>query len=216
MPRGSASAEVSWGGWRFGAVMRRARRLFQEAAAIATTINYSVMTREWQAHLALAILHQGDAAAAQKLLIESLRRNIDRENPLVLAQICTYLGEVALAQGELEAADDWLGQSLFHHPEAHPINVDEVERLALAARVAAARLDYDRAAVLLGQVEGHSRRFDLAAARWIHTCIDAAMAEVEAGMEPMQFAAGFAYGEGLAAQGRIDYVIVVVPALAAT
>ena len=43
----------------------RARKLFQEAAAIATTINYSAMTRAWQAHLALAVLHQGDAAEAR-------------------------------------------------------------------------------------------------------------------------------------------------------
>ena len=164
--------------WRGDAA--RARRLFQEAAAIAMTINYSAMTREWQAHLALAILHEGDTATAQKLLLESLRRNRERENPLVLAQICTYLGETALAQGEPDAAGDWLEQSLFFHPGARPINVDEVERLALAARVAAARRDYDRAAILLGQIQTHSRSFDAAAARWIHAGIDPVMAEVEA------------------------------------
>ncbi|MFN8466011.1 MAG: helix-turn-helix domain-containing protein [Caldilineaceae bacterium] len=195
--------------WRNDAV--RARKLFQEAAAIATTINYSAMTREWQAHLALAILHQGDAAAAQTLLLESLRRNRDRENPLVLAQICTYLGEVALAQGDPDAAGDWLEQSLFYLGGAHPINVDEVERLALAAQTASVRRNYDRAAILLGQVHAHSRRFDAAAAQWIHTRIDAATAEVQAGMGHAQFAAAFAYGQKLAAEGGIDYAAVALP-----
>ncbi len=76
-----------------------------------------------------------------------------------------------------------------------------MERLALAARVAAARHDYDRAAILLGQVKAHSRRFDAAAARWIRARMDAAMAEVEADMKPEQFAAGMAYGAGIGGCG---------------
>ena len=200
--------------WRGDAV--RARRLFQDAAAIATTINYSAMTREWQAHLALAILHQGDAATAQKLLLESLRRNRERENPLVLAQICTYLGEVALAQGEPDAAGDWLEQSLSYHGGVRPIYVDEVERLVLATQIAAVRRDYDRAAVLLGQVHAHSRRFDAMAAQWIHARIDAATADVQADMGRAQFAAAFAYGQKLAAEGRISYAAVLVHAPTAT
>lgn len=169
------------------------------------------MTREWQAHLALAILHQGDAVTAQKLLLESLRRSRDRENPLVLAQICTYLGEAALAQGEPDAAGDWLEQSLFYHGGARPINVDEVERLALAARVAAAQRDYDRAAILVGQVQAHSQRFDAAAAQWFDLQIAAAATKAKVDMKDERFAAAVAYGRELAAGGGINYAAVVVP-----
>ena len=186
----------------------RACKLFQEAAAIATTINYSAMTRAWQAHLALAVLHQGDAAAARRLLVESLRRSLERKNPLVLAQICTYLGEVALAQGELDEAGDWLEQSLFHHPAAHPINVDEVERLALAARVAVARCDYERATILLGQAQVFSRRFDTVTAGWVNSRIDAVLAAVQAALEVERFATVLADGQALVAEGRIDYAAV--------
>ena len=101
---------------------------------------------------------------------------------------------MALAQGELDEADDWLGQSLFHHPETQPVNVDEVERLALAAWVAVARHEYGRAAILLGQVQAHSRRFDTITAGWIQARVAAVATDLTGALGETKFTAALAYG----------------------
>ncbi len=190
----------------------RARKLLEEAVAIATTLNISAMQREWQALLAIATLYDGDAEEARRLLTESLRRCLDQKNPIVLAQICTCLAEVALAEGDLDQAEHCLEQSLFYYATPHAISIDEVERLAVAARVAAARQDYGHAAVLLGQVQGHSQRFDAVTARWVNTRMDAALAAVQAPLGAERFATALAYGRALAAEGRIDHTAAPIPA----
>ena len=105
---------------------------------------------ERRALLALTTLYGGDAEEARRLLNESLRHSLVQKNTILLAQVCTYLAETALWEGEFDRAAHWLAQSVGYYADPQRITMDEVMRLLIAARLATAQQHYPHAATLFG------------------------------------------------------------------
>ncbi len=177
--------------------MPRARALLQEAVTLARDFNYQEMLGNSQPFLALATLYSGDAPEARRLLGDSLRLWSDLGDKVFLARVCTYLAETALWEGELAEAGQWLAKSLAHHAEPRWIRIDQVERLFVAARLAAAQGDSVRAAMLFGSAEAVRSRIHYAPVGPAHRLADAALASVRAALEPARFAEAFTAGQRL-------------------
>jgi non-specific serine/threonine protein kinase len=175
----------------------QAHKLFQEAVAIATTLNYPAMQYEWQALLAVTSLYCGNATEARRLLTESLRRCLEQKNTILLARVCTYLAETALWEEEIDEAERWLAQSLAYQALPSSLTVFQVEQSFVAARLATAQQRYPRAATLFGLAEQFSSRLHYTYAGPMRAQIDAALAAVQAAMEPAGFAVAFAVGQQL-------------------
>lgn len=173
----------------------KAHQFFQEAVTIGMTINYTALQSEWQALLAITTLYGDDTAQARRLLNESLRRCLDQKNQFLLAQVCTYLAETALWEGEVDAAAHWLAQSLTYRAEPRAITIYEVERCWLAARLATAQQQYQRAAVLFGLAEQMHRQVHHAVGGPMRALADAALATAQAALGPIVFAEAFATGQ---------------------
>ncbi len=177
--------------------MPRAQALLQEAVTLARDFNYQEMLGNSQPFLALATLYSGDAPEARRLLGDSLRLWSDLGDKVFLARVCTYLAETALWEGELAEAGHWLAKSLAYHAEPHWIRIDQVERLFVAARLAAAQGDSVRAAMLFGSAEEVRSRISYAPVGPAHRLADAALASVRAALEPARFAEAFTAGQRL-------------------
>ena len=81
---------------------------------------------------------------------DSLRLCLKLKDKSFVARVCTYLAEIALWEGELNEAELWLARSLTYHADPLRIGIDQVQRIFVAARLAAAQERYARAATLFG------------------------------------------------------------------
>ena len=143
-------------------------------------------------------LYRGDVPAARLLLTESLSICIELKDRGLLARVCTDLAEISLWEGELDQAGYWLAQSLGYHADLQRITLYEVARLFVAARLATVQQKYSRAATIFGLADrAHSRLHD-AIAGPLRTLADAALAAVQAALDPTSFAEAFAAGQQLA------------------
>jgi ATP/maltotriose-dependent transcriptional regulator MalT len=140
-------------------------------------------------------LYSGDVVQARTILTDSLRLCTELKEPIFLARTLTFLAEVALWEGQTEEAADWLAQSLAY-PDP-PIIIYEVVRLFVAARVATAQGQYQRAAMLFGLAERANSQIHHAYAGLLRTQTDVALATVRATLEPAVFADAFATGQQL-------------------
>jgi predicted ATPase/DNA-binding SARP family transcriptional activator len=177
--------------------LTQAHKLFQQAVTFATTLNYTAMQSEWQALLAITTLFGGDASEARLLLTESLRRCLDQRNTILLAQICTCLAEVALWEGKVGEAEQWLAQSLTYHTHPRRITILHVERLFVAARLATAQEEYRRAATLFGMAEQMHSHIRYAYGGPVRDLVDKALATVREALGVEAFDEAFTAGQHL-------------------
>lgn len=177
--------------------LAQARALLQEAVQISIATHAEDLLGTWQPLLGRVMLYGGDAAEAHQLLHASLRLCIAMNNKSQLALVYTYLAETALWAGELEAAEQWLRQSLATSSAPAWVSLDEVQRLWVAARLATAQQQYPCAATLFGLADQAHRQIHNAIGGPMRALADAALATVQAALDPAAFAAAFAAGQGM-------------------
>ena len=173
----------------------QAHKLLSEAVTIATTVGYKEVQCHWQPLLGLVTLYQGEMTAARQLLTESLRLCIEFKDQHLLACNCTYLAETALCEEGLDKAEEWLAQSLGYHADPDSITTTELQRLWVAARLATAQQQYQRATMLFGLADQAHSQIHHAIGGPIRTLADAALATVRDALEPAVFAEAFAAGQ---------------------
>jgi hypothetical protein len=157
--------------------------------------NSAAMLARWQPLLGLIILYRGDTTEARQLLRERLQLCRELKNKLFLARVCTYLAEHALWEGEIDAAEQWLRQSLSYYLNPRRITVHEVQQTFIAARLATAQQQYQRAATLFGLAEQAHSQIHHAIGGPMRALADAALATVQATLEPAAFTEAFAAGQ---------------------
>jgi hypothetical protein len=162
---------------------------------------------EWQPLLALTTLYRGNTTEARRLLGESLRLCLALKNKFLLAQIYGYLAETALWEGELDQAAQWLTQSLSYHAEPRWIAIYRVERLWVAARLATAQQQYLRAATLFGLADQAHSQIHYAIAGPMRALANAALATVQAALEPALFAEAFATGQQMSLEEAFAMIL---------
>ncbi len=177
--------------------LTQAHRLFQEVMTIATSFNLRPTQYEWQPLLGIVTLYEGDAPEARRLLNESLRLCLELKSRFFLARVCTYLAELALWEGEVEQAEHWLAQSLAYNTDPHRLTIFQVTRLFVAARLATAQQQCQRAATLFGLADQVHSQIHYAIAGPVRSLADAALATVREMLDPAVFAAAFGTGQQL-------------------
>ena len=98
---------------------------------------------------------------ARWLLNESLRVCFELKDQFYLARVSIFLAEVGLREGNLDQAELWLARSLAYHADPSRITIDQVQRLFVAGRLAAAQERYARAATLFGIAGSCTARFTM-------------------------------------------------------
>ncbi len=173
----------------------QAHPYLQEAVTIAAAYNYQEMIGLWQPLLAIATLYRGDALEADRLLQESLRLCLTLKDKGFLARVSLYLAELALWEGDLGQAAQRLQESLAYHVDPHKLSIDQIELFLIAARLATAQGQYQRAVTLFGVVEQISQHLDYVYAGPMRSLADAALATVRGALSPAVFAQAFAAGQ---------------------
>lgn len=176
----------------------RARALLDEAVILARDYHDQEMLGLWQPFLALVTLYEGDTKEARRLLDDSLRLCLNLNDKTFLARVCIYLAETALWEGDLDEAERWLARSLDSDANPQRVTINQVQRLFVAARLAAAQQRYVRAATLFGlAAQAHSAIHDVIAGP-MRTMADEGLATVKAALDPAVFAEAFNTGQHLA------------------
>ncbi len=177
--------------------LAQAHMHYQEALTLAIAVNNRETIGYSQPLLALVALYGGDAHEAHRLLSESLPLCLELKDKFYLARVCAFLAEVELCEGKLEEAEGWLARSLIYHADPHKVVIDQVQRLFVAARLAAAQQHYARAATLFGLAgQVHSAIHDVIGGP-MRAAADDALATVRAELDPEAFAAAFDAGRQL-------------------
>ncbi len=187
--------------------LAQARLLLQEAVATAQSIGNIMGLLDWLPRLGAVLLYSGDVDAAQPLLHEGLHLSQTTTSAMYLAWSYTYLAEAALRQGDLGQAADWLAQALTHHANPRWIRTELVDCLWVAARLAAAQQQYQRAATLFGLAEQVGSRIGYLSAVPVRPLADAALATVQIALEPAAFAAAFAAGQGMTLESAFATIL---------
>jgi len=156
---------------------------------------------------------------ARRLLSESLHLCIELKSKFFLARVCAYLADLALWEAEtlgepggvgapaVEQAEHWLAQSLDYQADPHRITIFQVTRLFVAARVATVQQQYLRAAILFGLANQVHSQIAYAIAGPIRALADAALARVQAALDPAVFAEAFATGQQLSLEEAFATVL---------
>lgn len=171
-----------------------AHRYLREGVTIANDFNYQEMVGLWQPLLGLVILYEGNVLEAHQLLEASLRLCLELKDKHFLARIYTYLAELTLWEGKLDEAEDWLRQSLAYQADLRRITIYPVMQLWVAARLATAQQQYERAAALFGLADRMHSQIHDAIAGPMCDLAEAALATAQAELEPTLFAEGFTAG----------------------
>ncbi len=171
---------------------------FHEAVSIAEFIGNQMTLSNWQPLLGITTLYCGDTAEAQRILSASVHRSLDMKNTFVLARSYTYLAEAAMWQGDLDNVTHWLTHAWRYHVNPRWIKSDLVDCLWVTARLATARQAYVRAATLFGLAEQISQRIRYPLVEPVQSLVNAALATVQAALEPAAFAEAFAAGQQMA------------------
>jgi predicted ATPase/DNA-binding SARP family transcriptional activator len=172
-----------------------ARRYLQATEQIITAAQELEALHETQSQLGLVILYGGDVAEARQLLNECLQLCLRLKSSLVAARVCAYLAEAALWQGELDETAQWLAQSFAYGTQPTRATFEEVQRCWVAARLATAQQQYARAATLFGLAEQTHSQIHHVIGGTMRALADAALATVQAALEPAAFAEAFAAGQ---------------------
>lgn len=179
----------------------------QEAVTCATDFDNQWMIGFWQPVLGFVALYTGDVAGARGILTSSLEICAEQEDSMLLARNMTFLAETALWEGQVDEAAQWLAQSLTQEAEKGIVNIYEVVRLSVAARVATAQGQYRRAATLFGLAEQANSVIHHAYAGPLRRWSDVALATVRAALDPAVFAEAFAVGQRLSLGKAFDTIL---------
>ncbi len=177
--------------------LARAHTHLYEAVAIATEYNYQWMSGFWQPVLGFVTLCMGDVAGARRILTKSLRLCTELKVPMFIARNMAFLAEMALWEGQIDEAANWLAQSLIQEADPGIIIIYEVIRLFIAAQLATAQQQYERAATLFGLAEQANSQIHHVYAGPMRAQADIALAIVRAALDPALFAEAFAAGQQL-------------------
>lgn len=175
--------------------LAQAHRFFHEAVAIATTVRNHSMQCAAQLRLGIITLYLGDTIEARRLLSECLHFGLELQDKVFLARNYTYLAETALWEGKLDQAAQWLAQSLVYPADAQRNPSGTIEHFFVAARVATAQGQYQRAATLFGLADQVHSQIHYAIAGPMRALADAALATVHEALNPALFAEAFAAGQ---------------------
>jgi predicted ATPase len=175
--------------------LTQARLLLQEAIATARTIGNVMGLLDWLPRLGVVTLYSGNVDLARQLLHESLQLSRTITSAMYLAWSYTYLAETALWQGDHDQAAQWLAQALTYHANPRWVRTELVDCLWVAARLATAQQQYHRAATLFGLVAQVGQRIRYAPVAPVRSLVNAALATVQAALEPATFAEAFAAGQ---------------------
>jgi hypothetical protein len=175
--------------------LAQARLLLAEAVAIARSVGNVLGLCDWLPRLAVVTLYSGDATEAERLLHESLGLSRTISSPMYLAWNFTYLAETALWRGELDESARWLAQALAHHANPRWVRTETVDCLWVAARLATAQEQYQRAATLFGLAEAMGSSIGYTAAQPVRPQIDAARVTLREALGKAVFADAFAAGQ---------------------
>ncbi|MEZ4866279.1 MAG: tetratricopeptide repeat protein [Caldilineaceae bacterium] len=186
--------------------LAQAHAYLHEAIVTATEFNYQEMIGLWQPVLGLVTLYRGDPAEARRLLIASLHLATELKDKTFLMRTCADLAETALCEGLLNEASEWLKQSLAHQANPRRNDAYEVARLWVAARLAVAQQQYLRSATLFGLAEAIHRQIHYAIGGPMRALADAALATVQAALEPAAFAEAFAAGQGMSLEQAFSVI----------
>jgi hypothetical protein len=164
---------------------------------IGMTHKLRIIYADWQWLLGLETLYAGNAIEARRLLAECLQFCFESKSTFHLEHVCLCLAEAALWTGDLDGATEWLGQSLAYHTMSQRLTIDEVQQIWVAARLATAQQQYQRAATLFGvAAQAHSHIHEVIGGP-IRALSDAALATVQTALDPAVFAEAFATGQQL-------------------
>lgn len=173
----------------------QAHTRFHAAVAIAVAVDNQMTLSNWQPLLGITTLYCGETAEAEHILLASLHLARDQKNDFVLARVYTYLAETALWQGDLNKVTHWLTHAFVHHANPRWIKSDLVDCLWVAARLATVQQQYYRSATLFGLAAQVRSRIGYPLVEPTRPLVDAALATVQAALEPAAFAAAFAAGQ---------------------
>ncbi len=176
----------------------QAHKLLQEAVTTAKTVGNRMSLGDWQPKLGIVTFYLGDVTLARQILQACLQLWLDLKNNVFLARIYGYLAEIALSQGEVEPAAQAVAQSMVYQARLRWLSTEVVDCLWVAARLATVQQHYRRAATLFGLAEQMRRRVRYDAADPPRPLADAALATVQAALEPAAFAEAFAAGQQMA------------------
>jgi hypothetical protein len=177
--------------------LAQAHKLLCEAAAISIEFNYHEMLGFQQAFLGLATLYHGTISEARRILSENHIFCTDLKDKGLVARNSIYLAETALAEGLLDEAEQWLMQSFTYFSSPRRIRIDQMERLFVAARLAAAQQHYLRAATLFGLAEQICSYLDYVVTGPRRAAVDTALATVRETLGAERFDEAFAAGQQL-------------------
>ena len=177
--------------------LAQAQAILQQAMALATGGIQPSILAQTKTLLALVTLYHHDTTEARRLLLECLTAWSNMRNKFHLAQVSIYLAETALWEGDCTEAERWLTQSLSYRCDPRLMGSAVVNCLFVAARLAVARQQYQRAAALLGLAE---ETCNVAHYTWVEPVraqVNSALATVQTALEPALFAEAFAAGQQL-------------------
>ncbi|MEZ4617363.1 MAG: BTAD domain-containing putative transcriptional regulator [Caldilineaceae bacterium] len=183
--------------------LARAHQLLHEAVSIATTVGNRMSLGDWQPKLGIVTFYLGDVTTARQILHDSLRLWLDLKNNVFLARIYGYLAEVALAAGEVEQATQAVAHSMVYQAKLRWLSTEVVDCLWVAARLATMQQQYEQAATLFGLAEQVRRRVYYPGNGVMRPAVDAALATVQAALEPAAFAEAFAAGQQMTLEAGI-------------
>ena len=101
------------------------------------------------------------------------------------------------APGEGAQAAHWLAQSLAQQTDAGRLTIFQIGRLWMAARLATAQQQYQRAAMLFGLADEMHRQLHYVIAGPMRALADEAFATAQAALEPAVFIEAFSAGQQL-------------------
>jgi hypothetical protein len=184
--------------------LSEAHKLLHEAVTIAAAVNHEETLCFWQPILGLVALYRGDTTEARRLLTESLQRCIEYKEKSLLARNCTHLAELALWEGELDEAAAVAGAApglprraaVDHDPRGDAVSGSPGawprRSRSTCAPPRCSAWPTRRTARSTDAIGGPVRAL-----------ADAALATVQAALEPAVFAEAFAAGRQLSRAGAI-------------
>ncbi len=191
--------------------LTQARLLLQEAIATARTIGNVMGRLDWLPRLGVVTLYSGNVDLAQQLLHESLQLSRTITSAMYLAWSYTYLAETALWQGDHDQAAQWLAQALTYHANPRWVRTELVDCLWVAARLATAQQQYQHAATFFGLVAQVGQRIRYAPVAPVRSLVNAALATVQAALEPAVFAEAFTAGQAMSLAEAFSLMLETIP-----
>ncbi|MCB0189667.1 MAG: hypothetical protein KDE31_35595, partial [Caldilineaceae bacterium] len=195
----------------FQGELAKAYTYFHEAVTIAKIFQNRYIECSSKLFVGLVTLYQGETVTALQFLNESLRLSLEMQEMFLLARTYTYLAELSLLEGDLKQAQHWWTQSLAYPTFPHQNAIGAFTRILFAARLATAQQQHGRAATLFGYASRmHSHHYEVLAGP-IRTLADAALATVQAALDPVLFAKAFAAGQQMAFEEVFSTILAPTP-----